>query len=150
MAYFRKLAGQKIINFASGSARTLVDRVIAGEYPIAINIYAHHPLISAAKGAPFDLAADGPGAERRRHRLTDQERHASLRGDAAHRFHAVPGRPEDFRGRRIFPGQSRRAAVAAACRHRTEDAGYAENYVPPQKLAEYVDSTDRILQDLFR
>src|SRR5215813_1148630 len=54
MAYFRKLAGQKIVNFASGSARTLVDRVIAGEYPIALNIYAHHPLISAAKGAPVN------------------------------------------------------------------------------------------------
>jgi ABC-type Fe3+ transport system substrate-binding protein len=51
MDYFRKLAQQKIINFAAGSARTLVDRVLAGEYPIAINIFAHHPLISAAKGA---------------------------------------------------------------------------------------------------
>ena len=50
----QKLAEQKIINFASGSARTLVDRVIAGEYPIAINIYAHHPLISAGKGAPVN------------------------------------------------------------------------------------------------
>ena len=54
MEYFKKLAEQKIINFASGSARTLVDRVIAGEYPIALNIYAHHPLISAAKGAPVN------------------------------------------------------------------------------------------------
>src|SRR5215475_7740343 len=61
MDYFRKLSEQKIINFASGSARTLVDRVIAGEYPIAINIYAHHPLISAGKGAPVS-SADGPGA----------------------------------------------------------------------------------------
>src|SRR5262245_40526806 len=54
MAYIRKLAEQKIINFASGSARTLVDRLIAGEYPISINIYAHHPLISAGKGAPVN------------------------------------------------------------------------------------------------
>src|SRR5262249_9135856 len=46
LAYFQKLAEQKIINFASGSARTLVDRVIAGEWPLALNIYAHHPLIS--------------------------------------------------------------------------------------------------------
>jgi iron(III) transport system substrate-binding protein len=51
MAYFEKLAKQKLVNFASGSARTLVDRVIAGEYPLAINIFAHHPLISAGKGA---------------------------------------------------------------------------------------------------
>lgn len=52
MEYFRKLATQKVINFGSGSARTLVDRVIAGEFPIALNIFAHHPLISRAKGAP--------------------------------------------------------------------------------------------------
>jgi iron(III) transport system substrate-binding protein len=54
LAYFRKLTQQKIINFGSGSARTLVDRVIAGEFPIALNIFAHHPLISKAKGAPVD------------------------------------------------------------------------------------------------
>jgi ABC-type thiamine transport system substrate-binding protein len=40
MAYFRKLKDQKIVNFGSGSARTLVDRVIAGEYPIALQIFA--------------------------------------------------------------------------------------------------------------
>jgi ABC-type Fe3+ transport system substrate-binding protein len=54
MDYLRKLKTQNVINFGSGSARTLVDRVIAGEYPIALNIFAHHPLISRAKGAPVD------------------------------------------------------------------------------------------------
>ena len=52
-----------MINFGSGSARTLVDRVIAGEFPIALNIFAHHPLISKAKGAPVEFAAHGPSAE---------------------------------------------------------------------------------------
>ena len=50
-SYLQKLKGQKIINF-SGSARTLVNRVVEGEYPIALNIFLHHPIISAAKGAP--------------------------------------------------------------------------------------------------
>ncbi len=40
---FPEAKDQKIINFGAGSARTLVDRVIAGEYPIALNIFAHHP-----------------------------------------------------------------------------------------------------------
>src|SRR5262249_47155903 len=53
-AYFEKLKEQKIVNFGAGSARTLVDRVIAGEYAIALNIFAHHPLISKAKGAPVN------------------------------------------------------------------------------------------------
>jgi ABC-type Fe3+ transport system substrate-binding protein len=54
LAYLQKLAQQKVINFGSGSARTLVDRIIAGEFPIALNIFAHHPLISKAKGAPVN------------------------------------------------------------------------------------------------
>ena len=37
-AYFLKLREQKIVNFGSGSARTLVDRVVAGEYPIALSV----------------------------------------------------------------------------------------------------------------
>ncbi|MBT7666303.1 MAG: extracellular solute-binding protein, partial [Rhodospirillaceae bacterium] len=50
-AYFEKLTGQGIINFR-GSARTLVSRVVQGEYALAIQIFAHHPVISAKKGAP--------------------------------------------------------------------------------------------------
>jgi ABC-type Fe3+ transport system substrate-binding protein len=59
-AYLRKLAEQKVVNFGSGSARTLVDRVVAGEYAIALNIFAHHPLISKAKGAPVEGLVLGP------------------------------------------------------------------------------------------
>ena len=52
-AYLKRLASQAIVNYA-GSARALVDRVGEGEYKIALEIYAHHPLISKAKGAPLD------------------------------------------------------------------------------------------------
>ena len=52
-AYLKRLASQGIVNYA-GSARALVDRVGEGEYNIALEIYAHHPLISKAKGAPLD------------------------------------------------------------------------------------------------
>jgi iron(III) transport system substrate-binding protein len=52
-AWLKKLAAQRIVNYA-GSARALVDRVGAGEYKIALEIYAHHPLISKAKGAPLE------------------------------------------------------------------------------------------------
>jgi ABC-type Fe3+ transport system substrate-binding protein len=50
--YLKKLAEQKVTGLTGVSARALVDRVIAGEFPMAINIFAHHPLISAEKGAP--------------------------------------------------------------------------------------------------
>jgi iron(III) transport system substrate-binding protein len=50
--YLKKLADQKVTGLTGVSARALVDRVIAGEFPMALNIFAHHPLISAEKGAP--------------------------------------------------------------------------------------------------
>jgi ABC-type Fe3+ transport system substrate-binding protein len=50
--YLQKLAGQNVISLSGASARGLVDRVIAGELGLALNIFAHHPLISASKGAP--------------------------------------------------------------------------------------------------
>ncbi len=50
--YLMQLAQQKPVSISGASARALVDRVIAGEYAIALNIFAHHPLISHAKGAP--------------------------------------------------------------------------------------------------
>jgi ABC-type Fe3+ transport system substrate-binding protein len=53
-AYLKKLASQRVVNYA-GSARALVDRVGEGEYKLALEIYAHHPLISKAKGAPLDV-----------------------------------------------------------------------------------------------
>jgi ABC-type Fe3+ transport system substrate-binding protein len=52
-AYLKQLSAQRIVNYA-GSARALVDRVGEGEYKLALEIYAHHPLISKAKGAPLD------------------------------------------------------------------------------------------------
>jgi iron(III) transport system substrate-binding protein len=52
-AYLKKLSGQRVVNYA-GSARALVDRVGEGEYKLALEIYAHHPLISKAKGAALD------------------------------------------------------------------------------------------------
>ena len=53
-AYLQKFASQNVISLSGASARGLVDRVIAGELGLALNIFAHHPLISASKGAPVN------------------------------------------------------------------------------------------------
>lgn len=58
-AYLKKLAEQKIVNYG-GSARALVDRVGGGEYTMALNIFAHHPLISKGVGAPLDTQLMDP------------------------------------------------------------------------------------------
>ena len=50
-AYLRELAKQDIAE-VKGSARQVLDQVIAGEYPLGLMIFNHHTVISAAQGAP--------------------------------------------------------------------------------------------------
>ncbi len=57
--YLKKLAQNRIVAFTP-AARALVDRVGQGEYPLGVNIYAHHPLISKEQGAPLDVAMQEP------------------------------------------------------------------------------------------
>ena len=51
MDYLRKLSGQRIRSI-QGSARAVLDQVIAGEYPLVLQIFNHHAALSAKKGAP--------------------------------------------------------------------------------------------------
>jgi ABC-type Fe3+ transport system substrate-binding protein len=53
MAYLRDLSRQNIANL-DGAARQVLDQVIAGEYPLALQIFNHHAVISARKGAPVE------------------------------------------------------------------------------------------------
>src|SRR6266567_26159 len=53
MAYLRAFSKQKVANVAA-AAREVLDQVIAGEYPLALQIFNHHAVISAKKGAPVD------------------------------------------------------------------------------------------------
>jgi len=52
-AYLQKLRGQNIIT-SSVSARQILDLVVAGESPIALQILNHHAHISKTAGAPVD------------------------------------------------------------------------------------------------
>jgi iron(III) transport system substrate-binding protein len=53
MDYLRKL-GRQNIRIINSSARAILDQVIAGEYPLTLQIFNHHAAISAAKGAPVE------------------------------------------------------------------------------------------------
>jgi iron(III) transport system substrate-binding protein len=59
MAFLREIAKQRIANLR-GSAREVLDQVIAGEYSMALQIFNHHAVISAKKGAPVDWIAMEP------------------------------------------------------------------------------------------
>ena len=73
MAYLRELSKQKIANVA-GSAREVLDQAIAGEYQIALQIFNHHAVISAKKGAPVDWIKMEPATAHAIGALDPQER----------------------------------------------------------------------------
>jgi len=58
-AYLQKLKDQNIAK-STASARQVLDLTIAGEYPIALNIFNHHAYISKTAGAPVDWFALEP------------------------------------------------------------------------------------------
>ncbi len=53
MAYLERLAKQNVAK-STASARALLDLVIAGEYPLVLNIFNHHAVISKKAGAPSE------------------------------------------------------------------------------------------------
>jgi iron(III) transport system substrate-binding protein len=59
MTYLRRLQAQRIAG-VDVSARQVLDQVIAGEYAIALQIFNHHAVISAKKGAPVKWIAIQP------------------------------------------------------------------------------------------
>jgi ABC-type Fe3+ transport system substrate-binding protein len=59
--YLRRLAQQNV-TFSGGSARALMDNVIAGEYPLGLHLINVHAALSAANGAPVKWIAISPVA----------------------------------------------------------------------------------------
>ena len=150
MAYLRRLRAQNIVNFGAGNPRTLVDRVIAGEYPIALQIFAHHPLISAAKGAPVTTQLLAPVASSAgtlvipkgsRHPYSAALLMDFLLSKEGQRILAaaeyLPMRPDVEPLAQIAPIVPSRAGVA-------------ENFISPEKLNTYTESSAKIVEDLFR
>jgi iron(III) transport system substrate-binding protein len=149
-AYFAKLKEQKIVNFGAGSARTLVDRVIAGEYAIALNIFAHHPLISKAKGAPVNSKLLDPVASTAATMgVVKGARHphaALLLID----FVLSKEGQEILLGADYFPADPNVPPAPMLAPVVPKLAGVPENFVGPDKLMKYTDSSEEIFRELFR
>jgi ABC-type Fe3+ transport system substrate-binding protein len=149
-AYFRKLARQKLINFGSGSARTLVDRVIAGEVPIALNIFAHHPLISKAKGAPVDSQLMDPVPSTAGTMVIPKGvRHpysAMLLAD----FMLSKEGQQIFADADYFPIRTDVAPNPALASVIPERAGVQELFIDPDRLNRYTESSEKIFEELFQ
>ena len=148
--YFEKLAQQKVINFGSGSARTLVDRVIAGEIPIALNIFAHHPLISKAKGAPVNTQLLEPTPSTAGTMIVPKGvRHpyaAMLLADfiLSQEGQGIFAKAEYFPVRPDVPPLETLAPVVPKV------AGVKELFVSSEQLNRYNESSQKIFDELFR
>lgn len=59
MAYLDKLQQQRITSLAA-SQRTVLDRVIVGDFPVGLMVFNHHVAISKAEGAPIEFMAIEP------------------------------------------------------------------------------------------
>ena len=149
-AYFAKLKEQKIVNFGAGSARTLVDRVIAGEYAIALNIFAHHPLISKAKGAPVNSKLLDPVASTAATMGVvkgAKHPHAAL---LLIDFVLSKEGQEILLGADYFPADPSVPPARMLAPVVPKLAGVPENFVGPDKLMKYTDSSEEIFRQLFR
>src|SRR5438309_500564 len=149
-AYFEKLKEQKIVNFGSGSARTLVDRVIAGEYAIALNIFAHHPLISKAKGAPVNSKLMDPvAATAATMGIVKGAKHPNAALLLIDFILSKEGQ-EVLAGADYFPADPQVPPSAVLAPDVPRIAGVPENFVGPDKLTRYTDSSEEIFRQLFR
>ncbi len=150
MAYLQRLAKQDIINFGAGNPRTLVDRVIAGEYPIALQIFAHHPLISAGKGAPVNSQLLPPVASAAATVVIPKDvRHpnaALLLMDflLSHDGQQILAASEYLPVRDDVEPLAQIASIVPS------RAGVAENFISPENLSAYTESSAKIVETLFR
>ncbi len=148
--YFKKLATQKVINFGSGSARTLVDRVIAAEFPIALNIFAHHPLISKQKGAPVDSKLMDPvpataatmivpkGVKRPHAALLLADFILSKEGqEILAKADYFPSRPD------VAPKEGLASVIPAR-------AGVREQFLSSDQLNQNTEKSQKIFEEMFR
>lgn len=148
--YFQKLAAQKVVNFGAGSARTLVDRVIAGEFPIALNIFAHHPLISRAKGAPVNSQLMDPVPSTAGTMIVPKgvrNPHAALLlADfiLSKEGQQILAQADYFPVHGEVPPKDGLASVIP------QRAGVPELFISPDQLNEYTESSAKIFDEMFR
>ena len=149
-AYFEKLKDQKIVNFGAGSARTLVDRVIAGEYAIALNIFAHHPLISKGKGAPVNSKLLDPvPATAATMGIVKGLKHPHAALLLIDYILSKEGQ-EILANADYFPADPKVPPLPSLASVVPKIAGVPENFIGPDKLTKYTDSSEEIFRTMFR
>jgi ABC-type Fe3+ transport system substrate-binding protein len=147
MAYLRELAKQKVVNVGS-AAREVLDQVIAGEYLIGLQIFNHHTVISAKKGAPVDWIRMEP--------VTGTLSVLSVHKDAPHPnaaklladFIISPQGQQIFRAAEYLPADPAVPALTPSLE--AEGGKFRARFFTPEQTEDKMPEWKKVYDDLFR
>lgn len=147
MDYLRQLSRQNITQ-VNAAARAILDQVIAGEYPMSLQIFNHHAAISAAKGAPVEWlrlspATVTPGLEA----LTAGGPHPNA-GLLFIDFMASKEGQEIFRAANYLP--ARPDVPPLTPNLIPENGGFAADVITPEITEKSYDHWNDVFNKLFR
>ncbi len=147
MAYLRKLSSQGVKSIG-GSARAVVDQVIAGEYPVALQIFNHHAALSAAKGAPVQWLKMQPAmVQMTLVTLTTGSKSPNAAQLFVEFMLSAEGQ-ELFRQASYFPTH---AGLSPAMPELAPDSGaFKANFFSPQETARGYEKWSKLYLELFR
>jgi ABC-type Fe3+ transport system substrate-binding protein len=147
MAYLRALAKQNVANLR-GSAREVLDQVIAGEYSVALQIFNHHAVISAKKGAPVDWIPMEPATVTLSvlsiHRNAPHPNAAKLLVD----FIISKEGQEVFRRADYLPAHPQVPASVPTLK--PSEGKFRSHYFTPEQTEEHMPRWAKVINDLFR
>ena len=147
MDWLKRFARQEVVN-TDITARAVLDQVIAGEYPIGLEIFNHHASLSAQKGAPVDWIKLDP--------IAAPLQVASVLKGAPH-----PNAARlllDFlvseEGQRVLAASDYLPAMpsieAKTPSLKPEAGGFKPYYFPPDSFARDAEGWQRVFNELFR
>jgi len=124
--------------------------VIAGEYAIALNIFAHHPLISRAKGAPVNsLLLDPTASTAATMGVVKAAKHPHAALLLIDYILSREGQG-NLLGADYFPADPEVPPSPMLAPVVPKTAGVPENFIGPDKLLKYTGRSEEIFRDLFR
>jgi iron(III) transport system substrate-binding protein len=147
MEYLRALSRQGI-KPVNASARAVLDQVIAGEYPLSLQIFNHHAAISAKKGAPVEWLRPSP--------VTVTPGLIGMTRGAPHpnagllfiEFMTSPAGQEIFQKADYLPARPDVPPLIADLI--PENGGFVGNVVTPAVTAKAYDHWNEVYNQLFR
>ena len=147
-AYLRDLSKQNIGNL-TGSPREVVNKVMQGECAVAINIFLHHPVISAQKGAPVAPRPLEPVMSNASVVTLDEGRHPSACRHAADRLSPVEGGPAGAEKADYLPAHPDVKPQASLQHIVPSMAGPSERFLSEEYMFEPAGEVARAAEKIF-